>query len=204
MSRYRDHLLFLGAGLMVGFVLAYLAFEHIGRQQPQARSAVRTTQGPAEAVPVPPEDAAAPQQAMSQAMARVEELTQRVQQNPEDAEALLELAGMNIQIGQWPRAADLLERRLALRPDEPDVLAYLGLSYRNLGEPEKALGVLEQALEINPDHLAALYYETMVLAMDLQRFDAAEENLDDLRRLQPGNPEIEALAEEIARRRDAA
>lgn len=204
MSRYRDHFLFLGAGLMVGFVLAYLAFEHIGRQQPQALAAGQT-QSPSGAGAAPSGgDAAASQQGMSQAISRVEELSERIRQNPEDADALYELGVLNIQISQWARAAELLERRLALRPGEPDVMAYLGLCYRGLGEYEKALGVFDQALAINPGHLAALYYETLVLAMDLQRFDAAAENLDELRRLQPGNPEIEALAEEIARRRNAA
>lgn len=193
----RDSVLFLVAGVLVGFIAGYWLHEEMASRQPPRR-----LPGQVEAGPVGPADPGAGAGAgamggMSQA--DVQELTARVQQNPEDADAVLRLAELNHQIANWPRAAQLYERYLALRPDDPGVMSDLGIAYRQMGRMDDALARFDQAQAVAPEHWQSRFNEVIVRAFDLRQFDQARQALDELRRLQPGNPEVERLATEIDR-----
>lgn len=216
MSQYRDHLLFLAAGVLVGFVLAYLAFEEIGSKQ-----APRLEPGQVEASTVPPSSGLPGPQANPGAgnpgagnpgsnagtaftQEQVQQLRAYVAENPDDAGAVLQLANMNFDIRNWPRAAELYERRIALQPGEADVVSDLGICYREMGELDKALEAFDEAQKINPQHWESRFNEVVVLAIDLKRFDDAEAVLDELRVIRPGNQDVERLAAEVERRKNAA
>ena len=202
-GKMRDHLLYAGAGLMVGFVLAYLAYENIGRQQPQRRlppQAGGVQAGPP-GNPSPNPEAAPGAQFTREQM---EQVRARVEQNPEDADAVLQLANMNFDLRSWSRAAELYERRLSLRPENADVLSDLGICYREMGEFDRALETFDRAQEIAPDHWESRFNEVVVLALDLGNFDAAEQVLDELRAIRPGNQSVERLAEAVEQRRNEA
>lgn len=204
-GKMRDQVLFVAAGLMVGFVLAYLAFENIGRQQPQRRlpPEAGAVQGGPPGNPNPG-PGAAPGTGPGVTAAQVQQLSAYVEQNPEDADAVLQLANMNFDIRNWPRAAELYERRLTLRPANPDVLSDLGICYREMGEFQQALETFDRAQEIEPDHWESRFNEVVVQALDLGNFEAAEEVLDELRAIRPGDQTVERLAAEVERRRNAA
>jgi len=213
LSQYRDHLLFLAAGVLIGFVLAYLAFEEIGSDQPARREP-----GQVEASAAPPSGGIpgpAPQAnpgsgnlgsnvGTAFTQEQVQQLRAYVEQNPDDAGAVLQLANMNFDIRNWPRAAELYERRIALQPGEADVVSDLGICYREMGEPVKALESFDRAQEIDPQHWESRFNEVVVLAIDLQRFDDAVAVLDELRVIRPGNQDVERLAAEVEKRRNAA
>ncbi len=55
----------------------------------------------------------------------------------------------------------------------------------------------EQAQEINPERWESRYYEVIVLAFDLERMEQAEKTLEELRQLQPDNPNVEQLAQQV-------
>lgn len=190
---------------MVGFVLAYLAFENIGSRQPQRRLPPQT--GGVQAGP-PGNPITAPEAAPGAnpgfTPEQVQQLSTYVEQNPEDADAVLQLANMNFDIRNWPRAAELYERRLALRPENPDILSDLGICYREMGEFDRALETFDRAQEIAPQHWESRFNEVVVQALDLGNFEAAEEVLDELRAIRPGNQDVERLAAEVERRRNAA
>lgn len=202
-GRMRDHLLYAGAGLMVGFVLAYLAYENVGRQQPQRRlpPEAGVAQGGPPGNPGPnPEAAPGPRFTMEE----VQQLSAYVEENPEDADAVLQLANMNFDIRNWARAAELYERRLSLRPENPDVLSDLGICYREMGEHRRALETFDRAQEIAPDHWESRFNEVVVQALDLGNFEAAEEVLNELRAIRPGNQDVERLAAVVEQRRNQA
>lgn len=205
MGKMRDHLLFAAAGLMVGFVLAYLAFENIGRQQPQRRLPPQAgaVQGAPPGNPNPG-PGAAPGTGPGVTAAQVQQLSAYVEQNPQDADAVLQLANMNFEIRNWQRAAELYQRRLTLRPEDPDVLSDLGICYREMGELQQALETFDRAQEIAPDHWQSRFNEVVVQALDLGNFEAAEKVLDELRAIRPGSQDVERLAAEVERRRNAA
>lgn len=199
----RDHVLFLVIGVLVGFLAGYVLQEYMAARQPQR---LLPGQARVEAGAGSPGSDVAPPAAGSGGMGsqRVQELVARVAQNPEDAQAVLELANLNFDIKNWSRAVQLYEQFLKLRPDNPDVISDMGICYRELGEFQKALDLFDRAQEIQPDHWQSRFNEVVVQAFDLKDYAAAEKVLDELRSLQPDNPNLEQLAQEIERRRNAA
>src|SRR5262245_51509560 len=125
-------------GLLVGFVSAYWMFEAMAARQP-----ARLVPGQMGAMPqqMPPgrgaggtgggaaADAAAQGGAPGGGapMQAIQELRARVEKNPNDAEAVLQLANANYDIQNWDRARELYSHYLELKPDQPDVLTDLGI-----------------------------------------------------------------------------
>ncbi len=127
----RDSALYLLIGLVLGFVAAYPAFEAMSSRQPQLRP-------PGQALAT---DAAQPD-AMAggapggggagngPAMEEIRRLREQVDANPNDAEAIRQLAQLNLQINDLVRARDLLDRYYQLRPNDMEgVLALANLNY---------------------------------------------------------------------------
>jgi len=218
----RDNLLFALLGLLVGFVSAYWMFEAMAARQP-----ARLVPGQAAAMPqqMPPGGGgggggtggggamggAAPDGAAGVAggqgaapMQAIQELRARVEKNPNDADSVLQLANANYDIENWDRARQLYSHYLELRPDQPDVLTDLGITYRNLGQFDQALDLFGRAQQVAPDHWQARFNAVIVLAFDKKDFNKAEAALAELRRLQPGNADVERLAAEVERQKNAA
>jgi len=136
--------------------------------------------------------------------AQVQQLKEYVEQHPDDAEAVLQLADLNFDIRNWQRAQELYNHYLKLQPGNPNVLTDLGISYRETKQFDQALNNFREARKLAPGHWQALYNEVVVLAFDLKRYDEASPVLEELRRMQPSNPEVAKLAEAVARQRSAA
>jgi hypothetical protein len=205
----KDNFLFAVIGLLLGFITGYLMHEVMAARQPARRMAVETA--PAAAGMGAPPPAGAPSSAPpppggggagGPAMAEVRELTERVKNNPDDAEAVALLADMNFNIRNWPRAEELYNRYLELQPGDPDVMTNLSVCYRESGKLEQALDLVRQVQKVAPGHWPSVYNEVAVL-LDLKRPAEAAEALVRLRRLQPGDPRVEQLAAEVERRKPA-
>lgn len=192
----RDNLLFALAGVLIGFTGAYFVFESVAERQPPR-------------LPMGAAAVAASQQAGQQGaprapfLERLAELERFVQSNPQDADAVLQLANIYFDAQNWSGAAQAYQRLLELRPPNPDVLSDLGVSLQRLGRSDEALAMFGRAQQLAPDHWQSRYNEVVVLAFDLQRFDDAERVLSELRRLQPDNPDVERLADAVAERKNA-
>jgi tetratricopeptide (TPR) repeat protein len=201
----RDNALFALMGIVVGFVAAYLLFEAMSVRQPALRppgqaQAAAGAQGAAA-------DAAGGQGGMGGQAAsqqQVQELAQYVAEHPDDADAVLQLAGLNLQISNWGRGQELLEQYLELRPDDPNAIADLGYALRAQGQLDEALAQFRRAQEVRPGHLQSMFNEAYLLGIDLGEYDQALAVIGELRQAQPNNPDVERLAQEIERRRDAS
>ena len=187
----RDHALFLLIGLLAGFLGGYVAHEMMAETQP-----ARIAPGAAAAAPHPPADG---ESGAPPAMAEINRLRAVVESDPGNREALLALANMNFDIGGWARAQELYERYLELDPDNPDVLTDLGIAVRSQGEPARALELFRRAQSLRPGHWQSIFNEVVVLAFDLRDFATADSKLLELRRLSPGNPDVDRLAQEVQR-----
>lgn len=196
----RDSVLYVVIGLLIGFIAAYVMFEMASdRQPPMAQPGVA---GTASTPAAPGGPANAPDGAMA-AMQQVQELRAYVENNPNDTQALRTLANMNYDISNWQRAAELYERLLVLEPRDIDTMTDLGACYRNLRRPQEALELFREVQEIDPDHWQSRFNEILVLAFDLGDLASAAAATETLVALQPDNPDVQRLAEEIARRRDS-
>lgn len=215
----RDNLLFLTFGFLLGFVGAYLAFEAIAAKQPPRRVAGMAIEDPhAAAVGAPSGASGAPETGGAPAgnagtgspaaggpgMEQIRKLKEYVDQHPEDSDAVRKLANLNFDIGNWARARDLYLQYEKVAKADADLLTDLGITHRELGESEQALARFREAEKLAPEHWQSRFNQAIVLGLDLARFDDAIQILDQLRGLQPGNPEIDRLQAEIEKRRKAA
>jgi Flp pilus assembly protein TadD len=201
----KDNLLFAVVGILIGFVSAYLFFEAMATRQPPRLGAG----GPAATAAGPMGQPAAPPQGGPPAgggapMPQIQELQARLEQNPNDTEALRTLANLNFDIQNWQRAQELYTRVLQIEPDNLDVMVDLGVTHREMGQFDQALGLFRQVRQRSPNHWQAYYNEVIVLNFDLKRFDEADKALARLRELQPANPDVERLAAAVQQQRNAA
>lgn len=211
----RDNLLYTTIGVLAGFISGYFVHEVVALRQPPPLALLQAAQaaaagsphGPGGAVPLPPGTGAA-QPAMGAgggpAMEDITRLREQVERNPEDADAILQLANLNYDIANWQRAQELYTRYLELRPPHPDVLTDLGVALRGSGNFSAALARFEEAQKLQDGHWQSLYNQVVVLAFDMNDFARARQVLGRLQTLQPNNAEVERLAREVAQRGGAA
>ena len=202
----KDNLISAVFGILLGFIAGYLLHEVMASRQPP-RFAGNMAGGPAAGPPgmmgqAPPPQAG-PQQdpAVQQEM---QQLEQHVQENPNDVAALRRLGDLHFDQANWAQARDVYSRVLQIEPGNADVLSDLGVVYRGLKDYPKALAQFDEAQRLVPQHWMSRYNEAIVLAFDLQRFDEAEQVLGELKMLQPGNPDVDRLSQELEKRRNAA
>lgn len=208
----RDNLLFTTIGVLTGFISGYFVHEVMAARQPPPLAVLQAAQAAAVGNPhagpgAPAADGAAAAEAAGTggpAMADIQRLRAQVEKNPNDADAILLLANLNYDIRNWARSRELYERYLQLRPAEPGVLTDLGVSLRGLGEFQEAMTRFEEAQKLQSGHWQSLYNEVVVLAFDLKDMAKAQEVLRRLRQLQPDNPEVTRLADEVKRRGGSA
>lgn len=206
----RDNVLFIVIGILIGFIAGYLLQEVMAsRQPPRLVHGQDGAAGPGAAAPgqpgaTGPEGGAGQQQAMEARMEEIRNLEGYLASNPEDADAILRLANLSFDVESWSRCVESFEQYLELRPADPDILSDMGVCYRGVGQLDHALELFDRAHRMEPDHWQSRFNEVVVLAFDQRDFDAAEDVLDELRSLQPDNPAVEQLAEEVARQRSAA
>ncbi|MEM6456410.1 MAG: tetratricopeptide repeat protein, partial [Acidobacteriota bacterium] len=134
------------------------------------------------------------------AFEQVQELRTFVAQNPNNADAVRQLANLNFDISNWSRAVELYEQYLTLRPGDPNVLTDLGVALKSMNRFDEALEKLQAARTADPTHWQARYNEVIVLAFDLDRLDEAAARTDELVQIAPDNPTVQRLADEIALR----
>jgi cytochrome c-type biogenesis protein CcmH/NrfG len=206
-------------GILVGFIAGYMMHEVLAARQPprltpELRAMITTGEenggpaaapGPANAgMPQGADPAAGGPAGGGPAMAEVQQLRAYVEKNPNDAEAVLQLANLNFDIRQFQRSQELYTQYLKLRPTDANVLTDLGISYRETKNFDQALEQFQKARKLAPDHWQSYYNEVVVLAFDLNRHDEATRILAELQRLQPSNPDVEKLAKAVTSQRKAA
>ncbi len=89
----------------------------------------------------------------------IETFERRIQENPDDFSLIYAVGKAYYAIGEFQKAAAILERALSLRPDSLDAKTYLGLSYLFTDDITESKRLLEDVLKVdasNPDVLAAL------------------------------------------------
>jgi len=219
----RDNLLFITIGVLAGFISGYFTHEVMAVRQPPPLAVLQAAQAAAQGganldgagAGAGAEGGVAPGDprgtgggpaggAGGPAMADILRLREQVEKNPNDADAVLTLANLNYDIRNWDRARQLYEHYLELRPPQPDMLTDLGVSLRGLKRFPEAMARFEQAQQLQDGHWQSLYNEVVVLAFDLKDMPKAQQVLARLRQLQPDNPEVAKLADEVARRGGSA
>ena len=105
--------------------------------------------------------------------AQIQEYRARLAANPRDVEALLGMAGLNLQRQNPKEALDYYKRVLDIDPDNAEALATVGLIVGGAGYVDEALRILERVLARNPDDPRALWYKGWVLSKAKQDYAGA-------------------------------
>ncbi len=92
----------------------------------------------------------------------------QVAKNPNDAQALYDLAdALNTQAlktqGDFTTAIGYYERALALRPNDLNIMTDLGTAYWYSGDPDKGLDTYAKVLKIDPKFPNAIFNKGVVL-----------------------------------------
>lgn len=206
----RTHLYFLLGGILFGALVGAASFNFVERRrdaetaaesaQAAAASAAQERQSTASrpAAPTAGGGGGAPMVAL------INELKGRLQENPDDLEALGGLANLYHDAGMWEQAIGYYERAIEVAPDSADLMTDMGICYRNNGEPQKALALFERAQKLAPDHWQSLFNTVIVAGFDLQDYDLAESALAKMEALDPPPPRVDELREALEKRRDGA
>lgn len=190
----KEQLAFLAVGFAFGILVgfgAYNAFDAAPELDGQASAG--TVQGPAG----PTANSRTASDAGAPMMAEIRALKRRIQQDPQDHEALVRLANLYHDGNMLDDAIGFYEMALAVRPDEPDQLTDMGICYRGKRDFERALELFEKANAIDPKHWQSLFNYVVVAGFDLGRFDEAREALTAMEQLDPPPPRLEDLRQAL-------
>lgn len=182
----REQVVFLFCGFAFGVLVGFGAFSAIDTQPELDVAGGATTvagpQGPAAPNPnamAPPGGSGAPM------VAEINRLKARLQEQPDDLQAVTRLAGLYHEAGIWAQAVGYYERALELRPDDPDLLTDLGSCLRGTGEFDRALASFDRAFAADPRHWQSMFNKVIVAAYDMGRLEIASEALGHLESIDP-------------------
>jgi len=184
----RDHGVFLTVGIAVGFALGFaLAWGFANAPQP-GMAASRGTAPPPAAQP----QAGGSMDTMSDVFARVEALRGRIADDPADAEAVLELATLQQQVGKIDQAREVLQGLLDADPDNLHGLTHLGLLLADQNDLEGARERFQRTVEVDASYWQGWFYLAVTEARR-EDYQAARVAADRLEALQPDLPELAEL-----------
>ncbi|MEE9259444.1 MAG: fused MFS/spermidine synthase [Nitrospinaceae bacterium] len=106
---------------------------------------------------------------------QVERLARRIEEAPEDVEAMLNLGHAYYQIGEYTKSVEALEKVLNLEPDQSYARLYMGYNLMELGRRDEAKEHFESAMKKDPRQMGAVLQE-MALADLLGKLESDTEN----------------------------
>ena len=118
----------------------------------------------------PQSEAASSAQASDDPLAFFE---QRVQDQPNDLAARLDLAHRYLDAGMIEESLSQYAVALELDPDDAEALAHVGIILFQSGRPEEALRSVERSLSTDPRYPEALFFQGVILLRGLDRPDEA-------------------------------
>jgi cytochrome c-type biogenesis protein CcmH/NrfG len=90
-------------------------------------------------------------------MARVQELSQKIKQNPKDFDAIVELGNINFDQKNFNDAIDLYKKALEIRPDALNVRTDMGTALFYQNRFDEAIAEFEISLKSNPNDAQTLF-----------------------------------------------
>ncbi|MBI1746047.1 MAG: tetratricopeptide repeat protein [Acidobacteria bacterium] len=95
-------------------------------------------------------------QQMDMVRKHLDALKQKVEKDPKDAQARIDMGNMYYEVGKMEQAIEWYKQALDLEPNNVDVRTDLATAYFTLGQLDKAEIELQKSLSINPSHVNSL------------------------------------------------
>ena len=161
-------------GFMVGAVYTSFKLAGAGPEGPAGKTPAGMAQ-----------NQAAADHAEAQAGARILELESFLKENPENAEAWVQLGNTFFDTHRFVDAIEAYEKSLSLAPGNPNVLTDLGVMYRRNKQSEKAIESFDRAIAAQPDFEIARFNKGIVLMHDLNDLAGAVKTWEALVEINP-------------------
>ncbi len=179
--------------LVVGFLMGVVVTSY------KSSSGLPVTSAPPRSQPPPPQaDAKGPS---VETAARIFELEKLANQNPDDAEAWIQLGNLYFDSANYEKAVNAYQKSLALKPDNANVLTDMGVMYRRSGKPAEAVKAFDKAIAVDPRHEVSRFNKGIVLMHDLNDLAGAVRAWEELAAVNPAakSPNGQLVAELIKR-----
>lgn len=209
----RDQLRFLASGILFGFLVGYIIAYAV--HEPRVKQAAAPVpaagnlgMGSVVGQPPPQDGGAAPQGSGGQSAAQGTAMMQQVQQelaalkaalaeNPADFPALVRLANLNHDAGQFAEAVDLYARALEVRPEDVNVRTDMAICLREIGRVDDAIAEFRTSLTHDPGHWQTWLNLGIVSLFDRQDAKTAGEAFAQVEKLNPGYQDLPRLKEAV-------
>jgi len=194
----KENVAYLVGGIAFGFVFGFGAF-HAVTNRPSRPLEARESEATGPAGPMAPTQSGPASGASAPMLQEINALKLRVQEKPDDLQALTRLANLYHDAGLFQQALGFYEKAAELSPGDPDLLTDYGTTLQALGESERALLQFARAQKVNPRHWQSLYNTAVVLGFHMHRYDEAEaaiRRVEDI--IGTGNPDVAKLRDALA------
>ncbi|MGH9347187.1 MAG: tetratricopeptide repeat protein [Vicinamibacterales bacterium] len=195
-----ESILFAVAGMFFGLIVGWIIGDQLARQP-------GSTAATAEAAPAAGGDG---QDGQAQQPApvvldegRVQALQTIVSNDPQNAEARVQLANTYFDGERYQDAIRWYEEALRLDPKNVNASTDLGVSYYYLNQPDRALRQFDHSLSIDPRHTKTLLNQGIVRAFGKQDLDGATTSWQRVVDLAPDSPEGQAAKRALDSMRSA-
>ena len=190
----REQVAFLAAGVVLGFVVGFVvAWGITSSPEPSGMPATRAPRS--SSMPgsgsLPTASDAPPMQE------RMGALNRRIAENPEDAEALVELATLYMQVSMYPQAQEYLTRAVEIDADNAHARTHLGVVLGQNGDLDGAREQFELVVAAVPDGWQGWFYLAVTSAR-MEDLPRAREATSRLEVLNPDLPELADLKQRLA------
>ncbi|NQT69542.1 MAG: tetratricopeptide repeat protein [Desulfobacteraceae bacterium] len=179
--------------LVVGFLLGVVVTVY------KSSSGLPVPSAPSQSQPPPPQ--AGKQGPSVETAARIFELEKLTNQNPNDAEAWIQLGNLYFDSENHEKAIDAYQKSLALKPNDANVLTDMGVMYRRSGKPAEAIKAFDKAIAVDPRHEVSRFNKGIVLMHDLNDIAGAVRSWEELVAVNPAakSPNGQLISELIKR-----
>jgi tetratricopeptide (TPR) repeat protein len=198
----RDQLRFLMSGILLGFLVGYIVAHAV--HEPRVKQVASPIPaagnqgmgslingGAAGGGQVGPADGNdQTQQMMARIHAEIKALSEALDQDPNDATALIRLANLYHDSGKWEQAVEYYGRLLAIRPSDVNARTDMAICMRRMDQTDQAMAQFRTSLTYDPNHWQTWLNLGIVSLFDQNDTDTAAEAFTKLEEL---NPEFEAL-----------
>jgi len=135
-------------------------------------------------------------QNMGGGMAKVKEFMARVDENPNDVEALVNLGNSFLMMRAWDRAIEPLEKANELKPGDTNVLKAIGIAYFKKEDFVKASAAYDEILEIDPNDTLALFNLGVIFKYYFEKPDASRTYFKKVLTLEKNDAELIKMAKQ--------
>lgn len=199
----RDNIVYTVCGLLLGLVIgSFLLGPKLARSKLAGPDQIQTAAS--STAPAARESAAMPAATaggaagspMEQVRQQLDMLKKRIEQNPTDFDALVQLGNMYMDVSKFPQAIDYFKRALAVR-EEPSVRTDLGICYKQSGQMQQARDAFQKVAAEQPDQWQAVY-NLAIVDGEMKDYTDARAQLAKLKQMRPGDPEVAKLEQALA------